>query len=109
MISVRTRACDLDGGGHCAQLWLCQDCGASASQEQHLEGISNLCAIGLMRFHQDHLQILLVFTKEDNQCNRFYRTCEKAAFRHTVTEEVQAILTYFLDKLHDIIRDHRNP
>nr|XP_048290914.1 high affinity cAMP-specific and IBMX-insensitive 3',5'-cyclic phosphodiesterase 8A isoform X1 [Myodes glareolus] len=65
---------------------------------------------GPMRFHQDQLQVLLVFTKEDNQCNGFYRACEKAGFKCTVTKEVQAVLPCFLDKLHDIIIiDHRNP
>ncbi|KAK7798878.1 hypothetical protein U0070_014255 [Myodes glareolus] len=55
-------------------------------------------------------QVLLVFTKEDNQCNGFYRACEKAGFKCTVTKEVQAVLPCFLDKLHDIIIiDHRNP
>ncbi|XP_004852901.1 high affinity cAMP-specific and IBMX-insensitive 3',5'-cyclic phosphodiesterase 8A isoform X2 [Heterocephalus glaber] len=65
---------------------------------------------GPMRFHQDQLQVLLVFTKEDNQCNGFCRACEKAGFKCTVTKEAQAVLTCFLDKHHDIIIiDHRNP
>ncbi|XP_013205648.2 high affinity cAMP-specific and IBMX-insensitive 3',5'-cyclic phosphodiesterase 8A [Microtus ochrogaster] len=65
---------------------------------------------GPMRFHQDQLQVLLVFTREDYQCNGFYRACEKAGFKCTVTKEVQAVLPCFLDKLHDIIIiDHRNP
>ncbi|XP_038170258.1 high affinity cAMP-specific and IBMX-insensitive 3',5'-cyclic phosphodiesterase 8A isoform X2 [Arvicola amphibius] len=65
---------------------------------------------GPMRFRQDQLQVLLVFTKEDCQCNGFYRACEKAGFKCTVTKEVQAVLPCFLDKLHDIvIIDHRNP
>ncbi|CAO2614011.1 High affinity cAMP-specific and IBMX-insensitive 3',5'-cyclic phosphodiesterase 8A [Lemmus lemmus] len=65
---------------------------------------------GPMRFRQDQLQVLLVFTKEDNQCNGFYRACEKAGFKCSVTKEVQAVLPCFLDKLHDIIIiDHRNP
>ncbi|XP_029391452.1 high affinity cAMP-specific and IBMX-insensitive 3',5'-cyclic phosphodiesterase 8A [Mus pahari] len=65
---------------------------------------------GPMRFHQDQLQVLLVFTKEDNQCNGFHRACEKAGFKCTVTKEVQTVLTCFQDKLHDIIIiDHRNP
>ncbi|XP_021087331.1 high affinity cAMP-specific and IBMX-insensitive 3',5'-cyclic phosphodiesterase 8A isoform X2 [Mesocricetus auratus] len=63
-----------------------------------------------MRFHQDQLQVLLVFTKEDSQCNGFYGACEKAGFKCTVIKEVQAVLTCFQDKLHDIIIiDHRNP
>lgn len=65
---------------------------------------------GPMRFHQDQLQVLLVFTKEDNQCNGFSRACEKAGFKCTVSKEVQTVLTCFQDKLHDIIIiDHRNP
>lgn len=56
------------------------------------------------------VQVLLVFTREDYQCNGFYRACEKAGFKCTVTKEVQAVLPCFLDKLHDIIIiDHRNP
>lgn len=51
-----------------------------------------------------------MFTREDCQCNGFYRACEKAGFKCTVTKEVQAVLPCFLDKLHDIIIiDHRNP
>ncbi|XP_036041597.1 high affinity cAMP-specific and IBMX-insensitive 3',5'-cyclic phosphodiesterase 8A [Onychomys torridus] len=65
---------------------------------------------GPMRFHQDQLQVLLVFTKEDNQCNGFFRACEKAGFKCAVTREVQATLTCFLEKIHDIvIIDHRSP
>uniref|UniRef100_A0A9L0I804 Phosphodiesterase n=1 Tax=Equus asinus TaxID=9793 RepID=A0A9L0I804_EQUAS len=65
---------------------------------------------GPMRFHPHQLQVLLVFTKEDNQCNGFCRACEKAGFNCTVTKEAQAVLACFLDKQHDIIIiDHRNP
>ncbi|XP_058398514.1 high affinity cAMP-specific and IBMX-insensitive 3',5'-cyclic phosphodiesterase 8A isoform X2 [Diceros bicornis minor] len=65
---------------------------------------------GPMRFHPHQLQVLLVFTKEDNQCNGFCRACEKAGFKCTVTKEAQAVLACFLDKHHDIIIiDHRNP
>ncbi|XP_032324901.1 high affinity cAMP-specific and IBMX-insensitive 3',5'-cyclic phosphodiesterase 8A isoform X1 [Camelus ferus] len=65
---------------------------------------------GPMRFHPDQLQVLLVFTKEDNQCNGFCRACEKAGFKCTVTKEAQTVLGCFLDKHHDIIIiDHRNP
>uniref|UniRef100_A0A8C3WRD9 Phosphodiesterase n=1 Tax=Catagonus wagneri TaxID=51154 RepID=A0A8C3WRD9_9CETA len=65
---------------------------------------------GPMRFHPDQLQVLLVFTKEDNQCNGFCRACEKAGFKCTVTKEAHTVLACFLDKHHDIIIiDHRNP
>lgn len=65
---------------------------------------------GPMRFRQDQLQVLLVFTREDYQCIGFYRACKKAGFKCTVTNEVQHVLPFFLDRLHDIIIiDHRNP
>ncbi|XP_054550683.1 high affinity cAMP-specific and IBMX-insensitive 3',5'-cyclic phosphodiesterase 8A [Talpa occidentalis] len=63
-----------------------------------------------MRFHPDQLQVLLVFTKEDSQCNGFWRACEKAGFTCTVAKEAQAALACFRDRHHDIvIIDHRNP
>ncbi|KAM6202396.1 high affinity cAMP-specific and IBMX-insensitive 3',5'-cyclic phosphodiesterase 8A [Rhynchocyon petersi] len=63
-----------------------------------------------MRFHQDQLQVLLVFTKDDSQCNGFRKACDKAGYKCTVTREPQAALTCFLDKYHDIIIiDHRHP
>ncbi|XP_075414155.1 high affinity cAMP-specific and IBMX-insensitive 3',5'-cyclic phosphodiesterase 8A [Tenrec ecaudatus] len=65
---------------------------------------------GPMRFHQDQLQVLLVFTKEDSQCSGFYRACEKAGFLCSITKAPQAALACFLDKHHDIIIiDHRYP
>ncbi|XP_012867313.1 PREDICTED: high affinity cAMP-specific and IBMX-insensitive 3',5'-cyclic phosphodiesterase 8A [Dipodomys ordii] len=63
-----------------------------------------------MRIHQDQLQVLLVFTKEDSQCNGFRKACEKAGFKCTVAREPRDALDCFLDKLHDIVViDHRNP
>lgn len=56
--------------------------------------------------HSFLIQVLLVFTKEDNQCNGFCRACEKAGFKCTVTKEAQAVLACFLDKHHDIIISH---
>ncbi|XP_066094781.1 high affinity cAMP-specific and IBMX-insensitive 3',5'-cyclic phosphodiesterase 8A isoform X3 [Saccopteryx bilineata] len=65
---------------------------------------------GPMKFHADQLQVLLVFTKEDNQCKGFWKACEKAGFKCTVTKEARAVLACFLAKHHDIIIiDHRNP
>ena len=56
------------------------------------------------------IQVLLVFPKEDKQCNGFCRACEKAGFKCTVIKEAQTALACFLDKHHDvIIIDHRNP
>ncbi|XP_032120675.1 high affinity cAMP-specific and IBMX-insensitive 3',5'-cyclic phosphodiesterase 8A isoform X3 [Sapajus apella] len=89
--------------------------GAGLAESEPRDGRGKKVAVadvqfGPMRFHQDQLQVLLVFTKEDNQCNGFCRACEKAGFKCTVTKEAQAVLACFLDKHHDIIIiDHRNP
>uniref|UniRef100_A0A8C5UKG1 3',5'-cyclic-AMP phosphodiesterase n=1 Tax=Microcebus murinus TaxID=30608 RepID=A0A8C5UKG1_MICMU len=89
--------------------------GASLADSEPRDGSGKKVAVaevqfGPMRFHQDQLQVLLVFTKEDNQCNGFCRACEKAGFKCTVTREAQAVLACFLDKHHDIIIiDHRYP
>ncbi|XP_045417564.1 high affinity cAMP-specific and IBMX-insensitive 3',5'-cyclic phosphodiesterase 8A isoform X2 [Lemur catta] len=88
---------------------------ASLAESEPRDGSGKKVAVaevqfGPMRFHQDQLQVLLVFAKEDNQCNGFCRACEKAGFKCTVTREAQAVLACFLDKHHDIIIiDHRNP
>uniref|UniRef100_A0A5F8HHP7 Phosphodiesterase n=1 Tax=Monodelphis domestica TaxID=13616 RepID=A0A5F8HHP7_MONDO len=64
---------------------------------------------GPMRFHQDQLQVLLVFTKEDNQSNGFCWACEKAGFKCTIAKNPQSALECFLEKHHDIIIiDHRH-
>ncbi|KAL2791011.1 high affinity cAMP-specific and IBMX-insensitive 3',5'-cyclic phosphodiesterase 8A isoform 2 [Daubentonia madagascariensis] len=89
--------------------------GAGLAESEPRDGSGKKVAVaevqfGPMKFHQDQLQVLLVFTKEDNQCNGFCRACEKAGFKCTVTKEAQAVLACFLDKHHDIIIiDHRNP
>ncbi|XP_072657092.1 high affinity cAMP-specific and IBMX-insensitive 3',5'-cyclic phosphodiesterase 8A isoform X3 [Canis lupus baileyi] len=89
--------------------------GAGLAEPEPRDGSGGKVAVtdvqfGPMRFHPDQLQVLLVFTKEDNQCNGFCRACEKAGFKCTVTKEAQAVLACFLDKHHDIvIIDHRNP
>uniref|UniRef100_A0A452R0N9 Phosphodiesterase n=1 Tax=Ursus americanus TaxID=9643 RepID=A0A452R0N9_URSAM len=89
--------------------------GAGLAESEPRDGSGRKVAVadvqfGPMRFHPDQLQVLLVFTKEDNQCNGFCRACEKAGFKCTVTKEAQAVLACFLDKHHDIIIiDHRNP
>ncbi|XP_059555562.1 high affinity cAMP-specific and IBMX-insensitive 3',5'-cyclic phosphodiesterase 8A-like [Myotis daubentonii] len=65
---------------------------------------------GPMRFHPDQLQVLLAFSKDDNQCKAFRQACDQAGFKCTLTKEMQAVLTCFLSAHHDIvILDHRNP
>ncbi|XP_030313301.1 high affinity cAMP-specific and IBMX-insensitive 3',5'-cyclic phosphodiesterase 8A isoform X2 [Calypte anna] len=64
---------------------------------------------GPMRLHQDQLQVLLVFAKEDNQSNGFCWACEKAGFRCNIARTPESALECFLDKHHDIIIiDHRH-
>nr|XP_019599022.1 PREDICTED: high affinity cAMP-specific and IBMX-insensitive 3',5'-cyclic phosphodiesterase 8A isoform X1 [Rhinolophus sinicus] len=89
--------------------------GASLAESESRGGSDKTVAVadvqfGPMKFQTDQLQVLLVFTKEDNQCRGFCRACEKAGFKCTVTKEPQAVLACFLAKQHDIIIiDHRNP
>ncbi|XP_048337777.1 high affinity cAMP-specific and IBMX-insensitive 3',5'-cyclic phosphodiesterase 8A isoform X2 [Sphaerodactylus townsendi] len=64
---------------------------------------------GPMRLHQDQLQVLLVFAKEDNQSNGFCWACERAGYRCHVAKTPESALECFLDKNHDIIIiDHRH-
>ncbi|XP_066211207.1 high affinity cAMP-specific and IBMX-insensitive 3',5'-cyclic phosphodiesterase 8A [Saccopteryx leptura] len=90
-------------------------CGAGFAEPDPRGGIGKTGAVagvkfGPMKFHADQLQVLLVFTKEDNQCKGFWKACEKAGFKCTVTKEARAVLACFLAKHHDIIIiDHRNP
>nr|XP_014340305.1 PREDICTED: high affinity cAMP-specific and IBMX-insensitive 3',5'-cyclic phosphodiesterase 8A isoform X2 [Latimeria chalumnae] len=64
---------------------------------------------GPMRVHQDQLQVLLVFAKEDSQSNGFCWACEKAGFRCNVARTPESALESFLDKHHEIIIiDHRH-
>lgn len=63
---------------------------------------------GPMRLHQDQLQVLLVFAKEDSQSNGFCCACEKAGFKSYIAKTPESALESFLDKHHEIIIiDHR--
>ncbi|KAG8575568.1 hypothetical protein GDO81_009599 [Engystomops pustulosus] len=63
---------------------------------------------GPMRLHQDQLQVLLVFAKEDSQSNGFCSACEKAGFKYNIAKTPESALESFLDKHHEIIIiDHR--
>ncbi|XP_077119770.1 high affinity cAMP-specific and IBMX-insensitive 3',5'-cyclic phosphodiesterase 8A-like isoform X1 [Ranitomeya variabilis] len=64
---------------------------------------------GPMRLHQDQLQVLLVFAKEDSQSNGFCCACEKAGFKSNIAKTPESALESFLDKHHElIIIDHRH-
>lgn len=61
-----------------------------------------------MRLHQDQLQVLLVFAKEDSQSNGFCCACEKAGLKSNIAKTPESALESFLDKHHEIIIiDHR--
>ncbi|XP_042168750.1 high affinity cAMP-specific and IBMX-insensitive 3',5'-cyclic phosphodiesterase 8B-like [Oncorhynchus tshawytscha] len=62
-----------------------------------------------MRLYEDHLEVLLVFAKEDSQNNGFCWACEKANFRCNVARTPEAALECFQEKHHDlVIIDHRH-
>uniref|UniRef100_A0A674A579 Phosphodiesterase n=1 Tax=Salmo trutta TaxID=8032 RepID=A0A674A579_SALTR len=64
---------------------------------------------GPMRLYEDHLEVLLVFAKEDSQNNAFCWACEKANFRCNVARTPEAALECFQEKHHDlVIIDHRH-
>ncbi|XP_036820304.1 high affinity cAMP-specific and IBMX-insensitive 3',5'-cyclic phosphodiesterase 8A isoform X2 [Oncorhynchus mykiss] len=64
---------------------------------------------GPMRLYEDHLEVLLVFAKEDSQNNGFCWACEKANFRCNVARTPEAALECFKEKHHDlVIIDHRH-
>ncbi|XP_064868484.1 high affinity cAMP-specific and IBMX-insensitive 3',5'-cyclic phosphodiesterase 8A isoform X1 [Oncorhynchus nerka] len=64
---------------------------------------------GPMRLYEDHLEVLLVFAKEDSQNNGFCWACEKANFRCNVARTPEAALECFQEKHHDlVIIDHRH-
>ncbi|XP_053573406.1 high affinity cAMP-specific and IBMX-insensitive 3',5'-cyclic phosphodiesterase 8A isoform X2 [Bombina bombina] len=64
---------------------------------------------GPMRLHQDQIQVLLVFAKEDSQSNGFCWACEKAGFKCNIARTPETALESFLDKHHEIIIiDHRH-
>ncbi|XP_039628738.1 high affinity cAMP-specific and IBMX-insensitive 3',5'-cyclic phosphodiesterase 8A isoform X2 [Polypterus senegalus] len=64
---------------------------------------------GPMKLHEDQLQVLLVFAKDDNQSNGFCWACEKAGYRCNIARTPESALESFLEKHHDIIIiDHRH-
>ncbi|XP_066469611.1 high affinity cAMP-specific and IBMX-insensitive 3',5'-cyclic phosphodiesterase 8B [Tiliqua scincoides] len=65
--------------------------------------------IGPMRLTQDTIQVLLIFAKEDNQSDGFWRACDRAGYRCNIAWTPESALECFLDKHHEIIViDHRN-
>eukprot|EP00062_Callorhinchus_milii_P002169 gi/632938099/ref/XP_007903729.1/ PREDICTED: high affinity cAMP-specific and IBMX-insensitive 3',5'-cyclic phosphodiesterase 8B-like isoform X2 [Callorhinchus milii] len=62
-----------------------------------------------MKIHQDPIQVLLVFAKEDSQSNGFWWACDKAGYKCNAARTPEAALECFLDKNHEIIViDHRH-
>uniref|UniRef100_UPI00398F6CF6 high affinity cAMP-specific and IBMX-insensitive 3',5'-cyclic phosphodiesterase 8A n=1 Tax=Pristiophorus japonicus TaxID=55135 RepID=UPI00398F6CF6 len=64
---------------------------------------------GPMTIHQDPIQVLLVFAKEDSQSTGFWWACDRAGYKCNVAQTPEAALECFLDKNHEIIViDHRH-
>ncbi|XP_072421515.1 high affinity cAMP-specific and IBMX-insensitive 3',5'-cyclic phosphodiesterase 8A isoform X2 [Chiloscyllium punctatum] len=64
---------------------------------------------GPMKIHQDPIQVLLVFAKEDSQSTGFWWACDRAGYKCNVAQTPEAALECFLDKNHEIIIiDHRH-
>ncbi|XP_038669154.1 high affinity cAMP-specific and IBMX-insensitive 3',5'-cyclic phosphodiesterase 8A isoform X2 [Scyliorhinus canicula] len=56
-----------------------------------------------MTMHQDPIQVLLVFAKEDSQSTGFCWACDRAGYSCNVVQTPEAALECFLDKNHEII------
>ncbi|KAF7241528.1 High affinity cAMP-specific and IBMX-insensitive 3',5'-cyclic phosphodiesterase 8B [Varanus komodoensis] len=83
--------------------------GESRTNRSSVKAVGTDVPFGPMRLHQDQLQVLLVFAKEDNQSNGFCWACEKAGFRCNIARTPESALECFLDKHHEIIIiDHRH-
>ncbi|XP_067827334.1 high affinity cAMP-specific and IBMX-insensitive 3',5'-cyclic phosphodiesterase 8A isoform X2 [Heptranchias perlo] len=64
---------------------------------------------GPMKIHQDPIQVLLVFAKEDSQSTGFWWACDRAGYKCNLAQTPEAALECFLDKNHEIIIiDHRH-
>uniref|UniRef100_A0A8C4TH71 Phosphodiesterase n=1 Tax=Erpetoichthys calabaricus TaxID=27687 RepID=A0A8C4TH71_ERPCA len=86
----------------------------SSQSPQHLQpgntAANTEVQFGPMKLHEDQLQVLLVFAKDDNQSNGFCWACEKAGYRCNIARTPESALESFLEKHHDIIIiDHRSP
>ncbi|XP_059495159.1 high affinity cAMP-specific and IBMX-insensitive 3',5'-cyclic phosphodiesterase 8A isoform X2 [Stegostoma tigrinum] len=58
---------------------------------------------GPMKIHQDPIQVLLVFAKEDSQSAGFWWACDRAGYKCNVAQTPEAALECFLDKDHEIV------
>ncbi|XP_059495160.1 high affinity cAMP-specific and IBMX-insensitive 3',5'-cyclic phosphodiesterase 8A isoform X3 [Stegostoma tigrinum] len=56
-----------------------------------------------MKIHQDPIQVLLVFAKEDSQSAGFWWACDRAGYKCNVAQTPEAALECFLDKDHEIV------
>ncbi|XP_078540874.1 high affinity cAMP-specific and IBMX-insensitive 3',5'-cyclic phosphodiesterase 8A isoform X1 [Lissotriton helveticus] len=91
-----------------------KDRGESMEADTRISGSSVKAGVtevqfGPMKLHQEQLQVLLVFAKEDSQSNGFCWACEKAGFKCNIARTPESALQSFLDKNHEIIIiDHRH-
>ncbi|GCC20632.1 high affinity cAMP-specific and IBMX-insensitive 3',5'-cyclic phosphodiesterase 8A isoform X1 [Chiloscyllium punctatum] len=81
----------------------------SQAERSRAKGAVTEVQFGPMKIHQDPIQVLLVFAKEDSQSTGFWWACDRAGYKCNVAQTPEAALECFLDKNHEIIIiDHRH-
>ncbi|XP_041030813.1 high affinity cAMP-specific and IBMX-insensitive 3',5'-cyclic phosphodiesterase 8A isoform X1 [Carcharodon carcharias] len=81
----------------------------SQANRSRAKGAVTEVQFGPMKIHQDPIQVLLVFAKEDSQSTGFWWACDRAGYKCNVVQTPEAALECFLDKDHEIIIiDHRH-
>ncbi|XP_067874402.1 high affinity cAMP-specific and IBMX-insensitive 3',5'-cyclic phosphodiesterase 8A isoform X2 [Heterodontus francisci] len=79
------------------------------SDWSRVKGAVTEVQFGPMKMHQDSIQVLLVFAKEDSQSTGFWWACDRAGYKCNVAQTPEAALECFSDKNHEIIIiDHRH-
>ncbi|XP_071844732.1 high affinity cAMP-specific and IBMX-insensitive 3',5'-cyclic phosphodiesterase 8B-like isoform X2 [Apostichopus japonicus] len=82
----------------------------SRSSFNSMKGIVNEVKLGMMKLNQPTMQVLLVFAKEDTQCDGFQTACEKGGYKCSLVRNHADALETYLEEQHDVVViDHRNP
>ncbi|XP_048471727.1 high affinity cAMP-specific and IBMX-insensitive 3',5'-cyclic phosphodiesterase 8B-like [Rhincodon typus] len=75
----------------------------SPAERSRAKGAVTEVQFGPMKIHQDPIQVLLVFAKEDSQSAGFWWACDRAGYKCNMAQTPEAALECFLDKNHEII------
>ncbi|XP_059495158.1 high affinity cAMP-specific and IBMX-insensitive 3',5'-cyclic phosphodiesterase 8A isoform X1 [Stegostoma tigrinum] len=75
----------------------------SPAERSRVKGGVTEVQFGPMKIHQDPIQVLLVFAKEDSQSAGFWWACDRAGYKCNVAQTPEAALECFLDKDHEIV------